>query len=99
MFGGMRLLHTSDWHLGRSFHGASLLSEQERALERVVEVARDAEVRAVLVAGDLYDRAIPSAEAVDLLAHALGELRATGAQVIAITIALAAIEKRLAVGG
>lgn len=81
----MRLLHTSDWHLGRSFHGASLLSEQEHALERVIEVARAAEVQAVLVAGDLYDRAIPSADAVDLLAHALGELRATGAQVIAIT--------------
>jgi exonuclease SbcD len=49
----MRLLHTSDWHLGRSFHGASLLSEQEQALGRVVEVARAAEVQAVLVAGDL----------------------------------------------
>ena len=81
----MRLLHTSDWHLGRSFHGASLLSEQEQALGRVVEVARAAEVQAVLVAGDLYDRAIPSADAVDLLAHVLGELRATGAEVIAIT--------------
>ena len=57
----MRLLHTSDWHLGRSFHGASLLQEQAAALSRIVELARDGAVDAVLIAGDLYDRAIPPA--------------------------------------
>ena len=45
----MRLLHTSDWHLGRSFHGASLLEEQAAALARIGELAREAEVDAVVI--------------------------------------------------
>ncbi len=81
----MRILHTSDWHLGRHFHGAPLLAEQRQALVRVAEIARQAEVDVVVVAGDLYDRAIPPADAVDLLADALRELRGIGAQVVAIT--------------
>lgn len=81
----MRVLHTSDWHLGRLFHGAALLAEQERALARVAAIARDHAVDVVVVAGDLYDRAIPPADAVDLLAEAIQELRAGGAQVVAIT--------------
>jgi len=55
----MRLLHTSDWHLGRSFHGESLLEEQAAALERIAAIARDGEVDVVVISGDLYDRAIP----------------------------------------
>jgi len=81
----MRVLHTSDWHLGRMFHGAALLVEQERALARVAAIARHHAVDVVVVAGDLYDRAIPPADAVDLLADVLQELRAGGAQVVAIT--------------
>jgi exonuclease SbcD len=80
----MRLLHTSDWHLGRSFHGASLLEEQAAALGRIVELARDAEVDAVVIAGDLYDRAIPPAEAVLLFNDTLAQLRQDGATVVAI---------------
>lgn len=81
----MLVLHTSDWHLGRAFHGASLLDEQRRALSRVVEIAATEAVDVVVISGDIYDRAIPSTDAVDLLAEALGELRATGAVVVAIT--------------
>lgn len=81
----MRVLHTSDWHLGRHFHGAPLLVEQRRALERVTAIAREAAVDVVVVAGDLYDRAIPPADAVDLLAEALRELRGLGVPVVAIT--------------
>lgn len=55
----MRLLHTSDWHLGRSFHGVSLLDEQAAAIARIVALASEHQVEAVLIAGDLYDRAIP----------------------------------------
>ena len=80
----MRFLHTSDWHLGRSFHGASLLEEQAAALARMVELARDGEVDAVLIAGDIYDRAIPPAEAVKLFTDTLAQLRQTGAAVVAI---------------
>ena len=80
----MRFLHTSDWHLGRSFHGASLLEEQAAALARIVELAREGEVDAVLIAGDIYDRAIPPAEAVRLFTDTLAQLRQTGAAVVAI---------------
>ena len=81
----MKVLHTSDWHLGRMFHGAALLGDQERALDRVVEVAREAEVDAVVVSGDLYDRAVPPADAVDLLGDVLRRLTELGTQVVAIT--------------
>ncbi len=80
----MRLLHTSDWHLGRRFHGASLLEEQAAALARIVELAAEASVDAVLIAGDIYDRAIPPAEAVQLFNDTLAGLRRTGAAVVAI---------------
>ncbi len=80
----MRLLHTSDWHLGRSFHGASLLEEQAAAIARIAELAREHAVDAVLIAGDLYDRAIPPAEAVDLFNKSLARLSAGGTAVVAI---------------
>jgi exonuclease SbcD len=80
----MRLLHTSDWHLGRSFHGASLLGEQAEAIARIAELASTYAVDAVLIAGDLYDRAIPPAEAVALFNDALARLSSGGTAVIAI---------------
>ena len=80
----MRVLHTSDWHLGRQFHGASLISEQAAAMDRIVELAAQAEVDAVLIAGDLYDRAIPPAEAVQLFNDTLARLSRGGAAVVAI---------------
>ena len=80
----MRLLHTSDWHLGRQFHGASLLQEQAAAMDRIVALAAEAEVDAVLIAGDLYDRAIPPAEAVQLFNDTLARLSRAGAAVVAI---------------
>ena len=80
----MRLLHTSDWHLGRQFHGASLLQEQAAAMDRIVALATEAEVDAVLIAGDLYDRAIPPAEAVQLFNDTLARLSRAGAAGVAI---------------
>ena len=53
----MRLLHTSDWHLGRSLHRADLRAAQSAFLDHLVDVARAEKVDAVLVAGDVYDRA------------------------------------------
>lgn len=81
----MRLLHTSDWHLGRQFHQSSLLEEQSAAVDAMVELARSERIDAVIIAGDLFDRAIPSTGAVELLDDALFRLRDTGALVVAIT--------------
>ncbi len=80
----MRFLHTSDWHLGRNFHGASLLHEQKAVIDRIVELAQDAEVDLVVIAGDLYDRAIPPADAVTLFDEALVRLSETGAKIVAV---------------
>ncbi|UJP40719.1 exonuclease SbcCD subunit D [Cellulomonas palmilytica] len=70
----MRILHTSDWHLGRSLHGVDLLDHQAAYLEHLVDVVRSEQVDAVVVAGDVYDRAIPPVEAVTLLSETLARL-------------------------
>jgi exonuclease SbcD len=70
----MKLLHTSDWHLGRLFHNVSLLEDQAHALEQLVAYAVDHQVAAVLVAGDIYDRAVPPADAIALLDDTLHKL-------------------------
>lgn len=70
----MRMLHTSDWHLGRTLHGVDLLEHQAAYLDHLVELARSERVDAVLVAGDVYDRAIPPVEAVRVLTDALVRL-------------------------
>lgn len=63
----MRILHSSDWHLGKLFEGHHLTEDQSYVLDAFVELARDAKPDVVLVAGDLYDRAVPPQEAVVLL--------------------------------
>ena len=78
----MRLIHTSDWHLGRSFHRVGLLDAQARFLDHLVEVVRAEQVDLVLVAGDIYDRALPAVDTVALLDDALVRLREAGAQVV-----------------
>jgi exonuclease SbcD len=67
----MRLIHTSDWHLGRTLHGESLLEHQGVFLRWLVDQAVTRQVDAVLVAGDVYDRAVPSTDAVRLLDETL----------------------------
>ena len=70
----MRVLHTSDWHLGRTLHGVDLLDHQAAYLDHLVELTRSEGVGAVLVAGDVYDRAVPPVEAVVLLSETLTRL-------------------------
>ncbi len=55
----MRLLHTSDWHLGRAFHRVNMLGAQAEFIGHLVTVAREREVDAVVVSGDVYDRRRP----------------------------------------
>jgi len=70
----MRFIHTADWHLGRTFHHASLLEDQAHVLQQLVQVARASQPEVVIIAGDIYDRAVPPTEAVDLLDQTLCEL-------------------------
>ena len=67
----MRLIHTSDWHLGRTLHGESLLEYQAVFLDWLLTEAVSQQAGAVVVAGDIYDRAVPSTDAVKLLGAAL----------------------------
>jgi exonuclease SbcD len=78
----MRLLHTSDWHIGRSLHGADLLADQEQVLSGLADVVRAERVSAVVVAGDVYDRAVPSADAQGVLDRVVGRLLSAGAAVV-----------------
>jgi exonuclease SbcD len=78
----MRLLHTSDWHLGRSFHGVGMLDAQRDFIDQLVTFVRDEAVDVVLIAGDVYDRALPGVDVVGLLDDALVRLTGTGAQVV-----------------
>jgi DNA repair protein SbcD/Mre11 len=81
----MRLLHTSDWHLGRSLHRADLRAAQAAFLDHLVEVARAEKVDAVLICGDVYDRAVPPLDAVRLCEDALLRLHDTGARIVLIS--------------
>lgn len=81
----MRLLHTSDWHLGRSLHGEPLIEAQASFADFLVDVVRDEGIDAVLVAGDLYDRAIPPLDAVELFDDTLVRLQASEVPVVLIT--------------
>lgn len=78
----MRLIHTSDWHLGRSFHQVGLLDAQAAFVDHLVDVVRSESVDAVLVSGDVYDRAMPSPDTVALLSEAVTRLVGTGAAVV-----------------
>ncbi|MDX1619708.1 MAG: exonuclease SbcCD subunit D [Nitriliruptorales bacterium] len=80
----MRILHTSDWHVGRSIRGRSRADEQREVLAEIVGVARHRDVDLVLVAGDLFDTAAPSPEAERIVYGALLALAETGAHVVVI---------------
>ncbi|WP_407548374.1 exonuclease SbcCD subunit D [Streptomyces sp. Pv4-95] len=81
----MRILHTSDWHLGRSFHRVSLLTAQRMFLDHLVDTVRGRQVDAVLVAGDIYDRAVPPLAAVELFDDVLHRLADLGVPTVMIS--------------
>lgn len=70
----MRILHTSDWHLGRTLHKVSLGEAQEAAMAQIAVVAAQEQVDLIVVAGDVFDHAVPSADALDLLERTLAAL-------------------------
>lgn len=78
----MRILHTSDWHIGRTFHGNSTMDALAEVIGALTEQVREHAVDVVVVAGDVFDSATPSGPAYTLLGDALVALHATGASVI-----------------
>ncbi|WP_018721726.1 exonuclease SbcCD subunit D [Salinispora fenicalii] len=80
----MKILHTSDWHVGKVLKGQSRAEEQKAVLAGVIEVARREAPDLIIIAGDLYDTAAPTPEATRLVTRALTALRRTGADVVAI---------------
>lgn len=63
----MKIIHTADWHLGKIVHGLHMTDDQAYILKELIKIMEQEKPDAVIVAGDLYDRAIPPKEAVDLL--------------------------------
>jgi exonuclease SbcD len=78
----VRILHTSDWHLGRTLHGEDLHAHHAAFLDHLVDLVREREVDVVLVAGDVYDRAVPGVPTVRLLSEALGRLSALATVIV-----------------
>lgn len=78
----MRLLHTSDWHIGRTFHGHATLDALRGVLLELAEAVRREHVDVVLVAGDVFDSATPAAAAFELFEQAVLAIRAAGAEVV-----------------
>ncbi len=78
----MRILHTSDWHLGRSFHRVGLLDAQSAFIDHLVEVVVSERVDVMVVSGDVYDRALPPVDAVALASSALRRLLEAGVRVV-----------------
>jgi exonuclease SbcD len=70
----MRFIHTADWHLGRSLYNISLIEDQAYVLNQLIDLAKDTQPDLLIVAGDIYDRAIPSTDAVQLLDETLSQL-------------------------
>lgn len=78
----VRILHTSDWHLGRTFHGHSTLDAAAEVLGRLPSLVREHEIDVVVVAGDVFDTSVPSGAALAVFERVLIELRDAGATVI-----------------
>lgn len=78
----VRILHTSDWHLGRRFFGRSLVSDQEYVLDQMMNLARDLRPDILLVAGDVFHQREPDHEAVTLFHDSLNRFLSLGMAVV-----------------
>jgi len=81
----MKLIHTGDLHIGITVNGYNMTADQSYILDRIINIAKEEQADAVILAGDLYDRSVPSAEAVKLLDFFVSELIKVGIKVIAVS--------------
>lgn len=82
----MKILHTADWHLGVKTEGKSRLEEQKKIMDEICLIAENEKVDIVLIAGDIFDQAVPTSAAEDLFYETLDKLTA-GSKRVAIAIA------------
>ena len=80
----MKILHTSDWHVGKTIRGEPRLDEHRAVLAEITQIARDEAVDLVLVAGDLYESAAPAPAAEALVLRTLLDLHDTGAKLVVV---------------
>ena len=80
----MKLLHVSDLHIGKRVNGISMVEDQRYILDQIVSIAKEQQVGAILISGDIYDKASPSAEAVTVLDSFLSKLASAGIRVLAV---------------
>ncbi|SET91148.1 Exodeoxyribonuclease I subunit D [Enterococcus malodoratus] len=73
----MKVLHTADWHIGKKLHGYDLLPDQAYILDQILKIAKAEAVDAIMIAGDLYDRSVPSEDSVRLLNQTIAEWNLT----------------------
>ena len=78
----MRILHTSDWHLGRSFHREGMLGHQAAYVDHLLEVVERERVDLVVVSGDVYDRALPPVDAVHLADETFARIAGSRARMV-----------------
>lgn len=81
----MRILHTSDWHLGRRFHGVDLHPTMTKLLDEMIQLIEEEKIDVLLISGDIYDQAQPKPESVQLLNQTLTRLIQQKVQVVAIS--------------
>jgi exonuclease SbcD len=81
----MKILHTSDWHLGRQFHNVPLLDDQMYVIDQMIDAAIQQSVDVFIIAGDIFDRTVPPANSVAYFNDVLGRLHSAGIRVIAIS--------------
>ncbi|MDA3732155.1 exonuclease SbcCD subunit D [Niameybacter massiliensis] len=70
----MKILHTSDWHLGRTLHGYSLIEDQSFMLEQMIAYIQEENIELLIIAGDVYDKALPNEEAVALFNYFISKV-------------------------
>lgn len=70
----MKILHTSDWHLGRTLHGYSLIEDQAYMLDQLIEYMIQEKIELLIIAGDVYDKSLPNEEAVALFNHFISQV-------------------------
>ena len=81
----MKLLHLADLHIGKRVNEFSMLEDQKYILDQIIKITLEENTQGVLIAGDIYDKSMPSAEAVELLDNFLTELNKAGQAVFLIS--------------